>query len=141
MSWCRMAVRYWSVYFWLLCFLVVCDRDRMWQSLYSELFMIISIALMSHFPSEVCHNVCIVLRLQVLFSSPLRLFFSLIFLFSLHFHSLFDPLFSLMISTLLSLLPYFLIALLQCLYCLIALYNFLFFFSSRRFTFSVHFVL
>lgn len=84
-SWCNMAARYWSVYFWLLCFLVVCDRDRMWQPHYFELFMSISIALMSHFPSEVSHNVCIVLRLQVLFSSPLRLSFSLIYYY-LHFN-------------------------------------------------------
>lgn len=127
MSWCRMAARYWSVYFWLLCFLVVCDRDHMWQSHHSELFMIISIALMSHFPSEVCHNVCVVLRLQVLFLSPLRLF-SLLYFYSLCIFllSLWST-FSIMISTLLSLLPYFLIALLQCLHCLIALYNFFLF--------------
>jgi len=50
--------------------------------------MSISIALMSRFPSEVCHNVCIVLRLQVIFSSSLWLSLSFIIVLPLHFHCL-----------------------------------------------------
>ncbi len=71
-------------------FLIAVFSGGMWQrshvtSHYFELFMSISIALMSRFPSEVSHNVCIVLRLQVLFSSPLRHSFSHIYYF-LHFN-------------------------------------------------------